>query len=57
MFLYASVLCWISEIPECLETQEMCDEVVCIEPYSFKFVPDSLKTKEICNKAVRTKPY
>lgn len=55
MSLYASVSCWIPEISDYLETQEMCDEVVRIEPYSLKFVRDSLNIKEMCTKAVGTK--
>ena len=35
----------------------MCNEVVCIEPYSLEFVPDYFKTQEMCNEAVRKEPY
>ena len=54
---YAIVPCWITEIPEHLKTQDMCDEAADIEPCSLGFVPDHLKTQEVCNEAVRREPY
>ena len=40
-----------------LRTQEMCNKVMCIEPYSLEFVPDYFKTQEMCNEVVRKEPY
>ena len=34
-------------------TQEMCNDVVHIEPRSLAFVTDHFKTEEMCNQAVR----
>ena len=38
-------------------TQEMCNEVVHIEPHSLAFIPDLFKTEEMCNKAVGVNLY
>ena len=35
------------EVPDHLNTQEMCNEVVRIEPTLLAFLPDCLKTKEM----------
>lgn len=40
-----------------LRTQEMCNKVMCIEPYSLEFVPDYFKKQEMCNEVVRKEPY
>ena len=47
----------IKEVPEHFKTQEMCIEVVHIEPRSLASVPDKLKAEEICNKAFYKEPY
>ena len=39
-------------IPNCFETQEMCDESVRIEQCLLKFVLDYLKKQEMCNEAM-----
>ena len=41
-------------IPDHLITQEMCDETVHTEPFSFHYIypPDRFKTQEMCNGAV-----
>ena len=56
MSLYASVPCWIREIPGHIKTQEMCNEAVDIEPRSLAFGPGHFKTQEICNEAVTRDP-
>ena len=38
-------------------TQEMCNEVVHIEPQSLEFIPDHFKTQDMCSKAVEAAPY
>ena len=55
--MYVNVPGWIKEIPNDLKTQEMCDEVVHIEPRSLEFVLDRFKTQEMCIEAVRREPY
>ena len=57
MSLYASVPCWIREIPKHLKMQEMCDAAVRIEPWPLRYVPNHLKTQKMCNLAVVHKPY
>ena len=57
MSLYASVPCWIREIPKHLKMQEMCDAAVWIEPWPLRYVPNHLKTQKMCNLAVVHKPY
>ena len=53
--MYATVPNWIKEIPDHLKTQEMCNEAVCMEPWSLKFVPDQYKAQEMCERrAVHT---
>ena len=37
-------------------TQEMCNEVVHIEPYALEFIPDHFKTQKMCNEAVEAGP-
>ena len=51
---HASVLWWIKGISRHLKTQEMCNVVVLIEPYSLAFVPE---TEGMCNEAVRREAY
>ena len=34
----------------------MCNEAVCIDPYSLAFVPDHLKTQKMCDKAIEIDP-
>ena len=50
-------LCMMLFVPDRLRTQEMCNKVVCMDPYSLEFVPDRFKIEEMCNKAVRREPY
>ena len=38
-------------------TQEMCNEIVDIEPRFLEFVRDCFKTQEMCNEAVEVDPY
>ena len=52
-FLYI-LLSLLEHIPS---TQEMCNEVVHIEPRSMEFIPDHFKTQEMCNEAVEVDPY
>ena len=54
---YKNVPRWIREIPRHLKTQEMCEEVIWIEPRSLAFLPDCFKTEGLCIKAVRRNPY
>ena len=49
---YENVPRWIREIPDRFKTQEMCDEIVGIEPRSFAFVPDHFRTEEMWNDTV-----
>ena len=44
-------------VPDHLNTQEMCNEAVCMVPYSLEFVAGHLKTQEICDEALRREPY
>ena len=57
MALLEIIPVWIREIPDNLKTQEMCNEAMCIEPYSLAFVPDCFKTQEMCDKAVEIDPF
>ena len=52
MLLYASVACWIKEIPNHLKMKEMCNKAVGLDPRSLAFVPDDFITQGICNEAV-----
>ena len=56
MALLEIIPAWIREISDHLKTQETCNEVMRIEPYSLAFVPDCFKTQEICDKAVEIDP-
>ena len=47
---------WIKKVPKHLKAQEMCNEVVCIEPSSLTYVPDHFKTEKMCNDAEKD-PY
>ena len=38
-------------------TQEMCNEVVHIEPRSLAFIPDLFKTQEMCDKSFEEGPH
>ena len=53
---YESVPRWIREIPEHLETSEMCNEAVAQSSYAWRYVPDYFKTQEMCNDAVSNNP-
>ena len=33
-------------------THDMCDDAVCNNPYTLKYVPDKLKTQEMCDDVV-----
>ena len=57
MSVFASVPIWIIEIPEHLETLEMCSEAVYMESYSLEFFPGHIKTQEMCNETKRNNPY
>ena len=48
---------WIREFLKHLNTQEICDEAVSIEPLTLVFVPNHFKTQELCNEAVHNKPH
>ena len=48
---------WIREVSDNLKTQEMCNEAMCIEPYSSAFVPDFFKTPEMCDKTIEIDPF
>ena len=45
MALYEAIARWIKVIPNYLKIQEMCKEVVGIEPRSLTCIPDRFKTK------------
>ena len=47
---------WIKLIHDHLNTQDMCNEAVHIEPLLLAYVPDRFKTQEMCDEAVRSKP-
>ena len=47
MSRFANVPCWIIVAPGHLKTQEMCNEIMPINPLSLVYVPDRFKTKEI----------
>ena len=68
MYLYATAQGWIKEIPDHLKTQRLCDEAMCINPYSLQFVPqfvpwllkyvrDQYKTMKMCEKAAEDESY
>ena len=44
-------------IPDCLKTQEMCNEAVKKNPWLLEFVPDHVRTQEVCSKVVRLDPW
>ena len=39
-------------VPDCIKTQELCNEAVEEEPGLLGYTPNCLKNHEICNKAV-----
>ena len=43
---------WIRGVPGHLKTQEMCNEVVQMKPYSLAYVPDHFKTQKMCERTV-----
>ena len=45
-------------VPDHLITQEMCDETVHTEPFSFHYIypPDRFKTQEMCNEIMCKDP-
>ena len=58
MALLEIIPIWIREIPDNLKTQEISNEAMHIEPYSFlAFVPDCFKTQEMCDKAFKIDPF
>ena len=57
MVLYEAIVLWIKEIPNYFKTQEMCNEVVRIEPRPLASPTDRFKTQEMCNKAGPMYPY
>ena len=57
MALLEIISVWIREIPDNLKTQEMCNEAMCISPYSLAFVPDCFETQEMCDKIVEIDPF
>ena len=57
MSVLANLPRWIRETPEHLKTQEICNEAVGMEPYSWEYVPDRFKIEGMCKKAVHRKPY
>ena len=56
-WVYNMALRNLELVPDCFETQEMCNEKVRIKPYLLRYVPDHFKTKEICKEAVSNKAY
>ena len=56
IYQLVNILGWLKEISEHLNTQEMYNEAVQMEPCSVAFVPDHFKTQEMCNKAVCMEP-
>ena len=54
---HENILLFIIKTPDDLKANEMCNEAVCIEPYSLIYVPDNLKTKEMCDDVVRSNPF
>ena len=38
-------------VPECYETQEMCDRVVSTHTSTIEFVPGHYKTQKMCDKS------
>ena len=49
---------FLTLVPDCFKTQEMCNKVARIMPCMllFVFVPDRLKTQEMCHEIVYTMP-
>ena len=39
-------------VPDCLKTEEMCNETIEKDPYSLRHVPVHLRTQVMCIKAV-----
>ena len=46
----------IRGVPGHLQTHEMCNEVVQMEPYFLAYVPNHFKMQEMCNKAMCMEP-
>ena len=57
MSRFANVPCWIIVAPGHLKTQEMCNEIMSINPLSLVYAPDRFKTKEMCIKAIEVGPW
>ena len=57
MSLYASVSCWIREIPGHLKMQEMCIEPVRMEPCTLAFVAGQYRMRWMCIEGVSRNPY
>ena len=52
-----AALRWIIEIPDHFKTQEMCHEVMRINPLLLPYVHDHLQTQEMCDAVVREDPW
>ena len=39
-------------VPNQYKTQEMCDKIVCEDPFKLKYCHDRYKIQEKCNKAI-----
>ena len=57
MSLLEIIPVWIRETPDNLKTQEMCNEAMCIDPYSLAFVLDRFKTQKMCDKTIEIDPF
>ena len=47
---------FLTLVPDNLNTQEMCNEVLRIRPWLLYYVPDYLKAQEMCNEAIEKAP-
>ena len=54
MFDKADDRCFLvfDSIPNQHKTQEMCNSIICEDPFSIRYVPDRCKTHQMCDKAV-----
>ena len=54
MFDKADDRCFLvfDSVPNQHKTQEMCNSIICEDPFSIRYVPDRYKTHQMCDKAV-----
>ena len=48
---------FLTLVPDNLNTQEICNEALCIHPWLLYSVPDYLKVQETCNEAIENSPW